>query len=62
MLKKNLAIITDLGGISSHAAVVAREFKIPCIVGTKIATKVLKYGDFLEVDANKGMVKILKKK
>jgi phosphohistidine swiveling domain-containing protein len=61
-LKKALAIITDLGGISSHAAIVAREFKIPCIVGTKVATKVFKDGDLVEVDANKGIVKLVKRK
>jgi phosphoenolpyruvate synthase/pyruvate phosphate dikinase len=59
MLKKNLAIVTDLGGISCHAVVTAREFKIPCVVGTKYATEVFKDGDLVEVDANKGIVKIL---
>ena len=54
------AIITDIGGITSHAAILARELKKPCIIGTKIATKVLKDGDLVEVDANKGIVKILK--
>ncbi|MDD4901082.1 MAG: PEP-utilizing enzyme [Patescibacteria group bacterium] len=43
-----------------HAAITAREFKIPCIVGTKIATRVLRDGDIMEVDANKGTVKIIK--
>ena len=51
------AIITDAGGITSHAAIVSRELKTPCIIGTKIATKVLKDGDLVEVDANKGIVK-----
>lgn len=41
--------------------IVSREMKKPCIIGTKIATKVLKDGDFVEVDAGKGIVKILKK-
>lgn len=54
------AIITDEGGITAHAAIVSRELKKPCIVGTKIATKVLKDGDLVEVDADKGVVKILK--
>ncbi len=58
--KKAVAIITDEGGITCHAAIVSRELGIPCIVGTKIATKVLKNGDLVEVDANKGVVKILK--
>lgn len=55
------AIITDEGGITCHAAIVSRELNIPCIIGTKIATKVLKDGQLVEVDANKGIVKILKK-
>ena len=58
-IKKVAAIVTDEGGMLCHASMLAREFKIPCIVGTKIATKVLKDGDLVEVDANKGIVKIL---
>jgi len=61
VIEKSVAIITDLGGITSHAAIISRELKKPCIVGTKIATKVLKDGDLVEVDANKGIVKIIKK-
>lgn len=53
------AFVTDVGGITSHAAIVARELKIPCIVGTKIATQIFKTGDMLEVDADKGIVRIL---
>lgn len=59
-MKKASAIVTDEGGISCHAAIVSREFGIPCVIGTKIATKVLKDGDLVEVDANKGIVKIIK--
>lgn len=59
-IKRAAAIITDEGGITCHAAIVAREIKRPCIVGTKIATKVLKDGDLVEVDANNGIVKIIK--
>ena len=55
------AIVTNQGGITSHAAIVSRELNIPCIIGTKIATKVLRDGDLVEVDANKGVVKIIKK-
>jgi len=61
MIKSCLAIVTDEGGILSHAAIVAREFKKPCIIGTKIATQVLKDGDFVEVDADLGVVKIINK-
>jgi len=56
-LKNVKAIITDEGGLTSHAAIIARELKIPCIVGTKIATKVFKDGDLVEVDAEKGIVR-----
>jgi pyruvate,water dikinase len=56
-MKKAAAIVTDDGGITCHAAIVARELKIPCIVGTKIATKVLKDGDLVEVDASAGIIK-----
>ena len=55
------AIITDEGGMTSHAAIISREFNIPCIIGTKIATQVLKDGDMVEVDADKGIVKIIDK-
>ena len=58
-MKKAAAIITDEGGITSHAAIVSRELKIPCIIGTKIATHVLKDGDLVEVNANHGSVKII---
>src|SRR3989344_624621 len=58
-MKKAVAFVTEQGGITSHAAIVAREMKKPCIIGTKIATKVLKDGDLVEVDANKGVVRIL---
>lgn len=53
------AIITDEGGITCHAAIVARELGKPCIIGTKIATQVLKDGDMVEVDANTGVVRII---
>ncbi|HTX86551.1 MAG TPA: PEP-utilizing enzyme [Candidatus Nanoarchaeia archaeon] len=60
MMKKASAFITDAGGILSHAAIVARELRKPCLIGTKIATKILKDGDLVEVDADKGIVKIIK--
>lgn len=60
LMKKAAAFVTDGGGILSHAAIVARELKKPCVIGTKIATKVLKDGDLVEVDAIKGVVKIIK--
>ncbi len=59
--KKAAAIVTEIGGLMSHAAIVSREMHIPCIVGTKHATKVLKDGDEVEVDATEGTVRIMKK-
>lgn len=53
------AFVTDEGGILCHAAIIAREMNKPCIIGTKIATKVFKDGDMVEVDANKGIVRKL---
>ncbi|MFA6227026.1 MAG: PEP-utilizing enzyme [Candidatus Paceibacterota bacterium] len=61
LMKKSVAIVTDTGGLTSHAAIVSRELGIPCIVDTKIATKVLKDGDMVEVDANKGIIRIINK-
>ena len=59
-MKKASAIVTNTGGLTCHASILSRELKIPCIVGTKIATKVLKDGDYVEVDANKGIVRKIK--
>jgi len=58
-MKKAKAIITDEGGMTCHAAIVSRELKIPCLVGTKIASKVFRDGDLVEVDTKKGIVKKL---
>lgn len=55
------AIITDEGGLLCHAAILSREFKIPCIINTKVATKILRDGDLIAVDAEKGIVRILDK-
>ncbi len=54
-------IITDEGGITCHAAIISRELKIPCVVGTKHATKIFNNNDFVEMDANKGLVNLIKK-
>ena len=59
LMKKAGAIITDEGGITCHAAIVSRELNKPCIIGTKIATKVLHDGDLVEVNANTGLVRII---
>ena len=60
LISKSKGIVTDEGGITSHAAIVSRELGVPCIIGTKIATQVLKDGDLIEVDAHTGIVRILK--
>lgn len=58
-MQKAAAFITDEGGVTSHAAIISREMNKPCVIGTKIATEVLKDGDIVEVDANKGIVRKL---
>lgn len=55
------AIITNEGGMLCHAAIISREFGIPCVVGTHIATQVLHDGDLVEVDADNGVVRILER-
>lgn len=60
LMKKAAGIITNEGGITSHAAIISRELGIPCVIGTKFATQILHDGDLVEVDADKGIVKILK--
>ncbi len=53
---KAKAIVTNQGGMGSHAAIISRELKIPCVVGCKVATKVIKTGDKIIVNGNKGEV------
>lgn len=62
IIKLAKAIITDEGGITCHATIVSREFKIPCIVGMQGVSSKLKDGDLVEVDADNGVVRILKQK
>lgn len=59
-MMKAAAYVTDQGGVTSHAAITAREMKKPCVIGTQFASKVFIDGDMVEVDANKGIVKKLK--
>lgn len=60
-MKKAGAIVTEDGGITCHAAIVARELKKPCVTGIKAATQVLQDGDLVEVDADNGVVRIVKR-
>ncbi len=55
-MKKSSAIVTNSGGMTCHAAIVSREMGIPCIVGTKNGTAILKDGQFVTVDATRGIV------
>ncbi len=55
---KAIGIITNQGGIASHAAIISRELKIPCIVGTKNATRIIKTGDVITMDGSTGEVSI----
>lgn len=59
IMKKAGAIITEEGGLTCHAAIIAREMKIPCIVDIKNITEILKDDDQVEVNANKGIIKII---
>ena len=60
-MKLSGGIITNEGGILCHAAIMSRELRKPCLIGTKIATEIIKTGDLLELNANEGTVKILKR-
>ena len=55
-MKMASAIVTDKGGITSHAAIVSRELNIPCVVGTEIATQVMKTGEEYTVDSRNGVI------
>ena len=58
-IHKAAAIVTDEGGVTCHAAIVSREFNLPCIVGTRNATQILADGDVVEVDADNGVVRVV---
>jgi len=60
-IKRAAAIVTDEGGVTCHAAIVSRELKKPCLIGTKVATQVLHDGDLVEVVAEKGEVRIMER-
>ncbi len=55
-MKRAVAVVTDKGGRTCHAAIVSRELGVPCIVGTTTATTILKNGDEVTVDATNGVV------
>jgi phosphohistidine swiveling domain-containing protein len=58
-VEKAAGIVTDEGGMLCHAAIVSREFDIPCVIGTDNATHRLRTGDFIDMSADEGKVKII---
>lgn len=59
IMKRAAAFVTNEGGLLCHAAIVARELKKPCVIGTKFATHAFKEGEMIEVDATAGLVRRL---
>ena len=55
------ALVVDIGGVLSHAPVIARELGVPCVVNTKIGTKLLRTGDLCRVDGSTGRVEVLER-
>ncbi|MFH1242467.1 MAG: PEP-utilizing enzyme [Pseudomonadota bacterium] len=55
------AVVTDIGGLTSHAAIVCREYGVPSVTGTGVATSVIKTGDTIRVEGDSGVVKILER-
>ncbi|MFQ5904590.1 MAG: PEP-utilizing enzyme, partial [Candidatus Binatia bacterium] len=55
------AAVTDIGGLTSHAAIVCREYGVPSVTGTGVATSVIKTGDTIKVDGNKGIVSLVRR-
>jgi pyruvate,water dikinase len=53
--------VTDIGGLTSHAAIVSREYGLPAVTGTGVATSVIKTGDIVKLDGSTGMVTIVKR-
>ena len=59
LFTKIAGLVTDTGGTTSHPAVLSREFGIPAVIGTSIATKRIRTGDRIRVDGSTGVVEIL---
>ncbi|MDP3741994.1 MAG: PEP-utilizing enzyme, partial [Candidatus Micrarchaeota archaeon] len=59
LFKKVKGIVTDEGGMACHAAIISRELNVPCVVGCRIATRVLSDGDYIELDADNGIIRKL---
>jgi pyruvate,water dikinase len=61
MFVASAAVVTDVGGVLSHATIVARELGIPAVVDTKVGTVELRCGDLVEVDGGAGVVRVLER-
>jgi phosphohistidine swiveling domain-containing protein len=61
IIGKALAVVADEGGIAAHTSIVCREFGIPAIVGTRLATQIIKTGDLIELNTETGVVSIIEK-
>lgn len=59
LINQAAAVVTDIGGVLSHAAIVCRELKKPCVIGTKIGTQRIATGDHIEVNATDGVIRFL---
>lgn len=59
-LGKAKGVVTEIGGVLSHAAIIGRELGIPAILGLKCATQIIKTGDLIEIDGETGIVNQLK--
>ncbi|MBN2255007.1 MAG: PEP-utilizing enzyme, mobile region, partial [Deltaproteobacteria bacterium] len=53
--------VTDIGGLTSHAAIVSREYGLPSVTGTGVATTIIKTGDIIRLDGSTGVVTIVKR-
>lgn len=62
LILKSSAIVSDEGGVTCHAAIVSRELKKPCVIGTKFATHIFQNEDIIEVDATNGVVRLVERK
>lgn len=61
ILARVSGVITEVGGVLSHAAVIGREYKIPAILNVNQATRRIQTGDILRIDGKQGTIEILKK-
>ena len=61
-IRKCKAIVTDWGGQTSHAAIISRELRKPCIIGTNYASQILKNGDKIRIDLKQGIIEIINDK